>query len=431
MEPLYRLLMGLLLPLALLRLLWRSLRLPAYRQRMGERLGFYPEGPRPADLWVHAVSVGEVQAAFPLIKALLERHPGLGVVVTTTTPTGAERLRQLLGERVQHRYTPYDLPSAARRFLRRFQPRLVVILETEIWPSLLAACQGQGIPVLLANARLSERSARGYARLGGFTARVLRRFALIAAQSESDARGFRALGADPRSVRVTGSIKFDVALPASLRERSEVVRRLWGSARPVWVAGSTHEGEDELLLAAHRRILQSLPDALLVLVPRHPERCVRVAALVNRQGLGLVTRSEGRTCEPGIAVFLGDTLGELAVFFGAADGAFLGGSLVPVGGHNLLEAAAAGLPVAVGPHTFNFAEITELMVERGAAVRVQGSEDLARVVGGWLADPAERVRIGEEGRRVVEENRGALQRLLGLLEERLPREDTGGAKFGD
>ncbi len=419
MEPLYRLLMGLLLPLALLRLLGRSLRLPAYRQRLGERLGFYPEGLRPAELWVHAVSVGEVQAAFPLIKALLEHHPGLGVVVTTTTPTGSERLRQLLGGRVQHLYTPYDLRWVVMRFLRQFQPRLVVILETEIWPALLAACQGQGIPVLLANARLSERSARGYGRLGGFTTRVLRRFALIATQSEADARRFLALGADPAAVQVTGSVKFDVALPASLRERAEVVRRLWGSSRPVWVAGSTHEGEEELMLAAHQRILQSLPDALLVLVPRHPERFPRVAALVKRQGLPLVARSEGRPCEAETKVFLGDTLGELAVFFGAADGAFVGGSLVPVGGHNLLEAVAAGLPVAVGPHTFNFAEITALMLERGAAVRVQGAGELALRMGGWLGDPAERARIGEVGRRALEENRGALQRLLGLVEERL------------
>lgn len=421
MEPLYRLVMGLLLPLVLLRLLWRSLWLPAYRERWGERLGFYPEGLGAAELWVHAVSLGEVQAAFPLITALLERHPGLGVVVTTTTPTGAQRLDALLGGRVQHVYTPYDLPALVGRFLRQFRPRLVVILETEIWPSLLAACEQQGVPVILANARLSARSARGYARFGGFAGRLLGRFALIAAQSQADAQRFLALGAAPERVRVTGSIKLDLTLPAGLREDAEALRHLWGGSRPVWVAGSTHEGEETLLLAAHQAVRRVLPDALLVLVPRHPERFARVAALVKRQGMPMVARSEGRPCAAETAVFLGDTLGELPLFLGAADAAFIGGSLVPRGGHNLLEAAAVGVPVAVGPHTYNFAGLTELMLARGGAVRVQGAADLAQVMVGWLGDAAERVRIGEAGRRVLEEQRGALQRLLSLLEEYLAK----------
>jgi 3-deoxy-D-manno-octulosonic-acid transferase len=419
LERLYSLVLYLLLPLALLRLFWRSLHLPAYRSGWRERVGLDAEGPKPAGVWVHAVSVGEVQAALPLLKALMEGHPNLGVLVTTTTPTGAVRLRELLGERVAHRYMPYDLGPILRRLLDRLAPRLVVVMETEIWPNLIAVCERRGIPLVLANARLSARSAAGYARFGAFTARTLRRISLIAAQSEADASRFIALGAKPERVRVTGSVKFDVTPPASLRDRSEAIRRLWGSTRLVWVAGSTHEGEEEAVLEAHERIRREIPDALLVLVPRHPERFPRVAALVRRHRFSLVARTEDRSCAADTAVFLGDTMGELAVFLGAADAAFIGGSLVGVGGHNLLEAAAAGLPVAVGPHTFNFAEITELLVERGAAVRVAGPEALAEVMGGWLADAVERSRIGECGRRVVKENRGALKRLLDLLEERL------------
>ena len=419
LDRLYSLVLYLLLPLALLRLLWRSLRAPAYRRRWGERIGLFPEGVHPAGIWVHAVSVGEVQAAQPLIKALLVRHPDLGVLVTTITPTGSDRVQGIFEDQVQHLYMPYDLGPIIRRFLDRVRPRLVIVMETEIWPNLLRECGQRDIPSILANARLSARSAAGYARFGKFTARTLRAISVIAAQSEADARRFVELGANPERVQVTGNIKFDVTSPASLRDRAEVVRRLWGDTRPVWVAASTHEGEDEILLKAHERIRASLPEALLVLVPRHPERFPRVAALVKRREMALVRRTEEQACEVGTAVFLGDTMGELRVFLAAADAAFIGGSLVPVGGHNPLEAASAGVPVVVGPHTFNFAQITELMLERGAAVRVEDGEGLARVMRGWLADAAERARIGENGRRVVEQNRGALAGLLRLVEEGL------------
>jgi len=254
LERLYSLTLYLLLPLALLRLLWRSLRAPDYRRRWGERIGFFPSHVRPAGIWVHAVSVGEVQAAQPLIKALLARYAGLGVLVTTTTPTGAERARGIFDDRVQHLYMPYDLVPVIRRFLDRVEPRLVIVMETEIWPNLLGQCHARGIPVILANARLSTGSAAGYARFGRFTARTLSAFSVIAAQSEADAGRFIDLGAHPDRVRVTGSIKFDVTLPSSVRDRSEAVRRLWGDARPVWVAASTHEGEDEIILDAHQRI---------------------------------------------------------------------------------------------------------------------------------------------------------------------------------
>jgi len=417
---LYSLLLYLLLPIALLRLLWRGRRAPAYRRRWGERLGFYGNRPMAAGLWIHAVSVGETQAAAPLIKHFLDQHPDLGVMVTTTTPTGSERLRALFEDRVRHVYVPYDLPLILSRFLDRVRPRLVLVMETEIWPNLLRVCAGRGIPVILGNARLSAASARGYARLGAFARETFARLSLVAAQAEADAQRFIELGVPAERVRVTGSIKFDLRQPASLEDKAEAMRRLWGSDRPVWVAGSTHEGEEEPLLAAHRRIREALPQALLVLVPRHPERFDRVAALAARQGMPAVRRSSGVVCGPKEAVFLGDTMGELPVLIAAADAAFIGGSLVPVGGHNLLEAAAVGVPVAIGPHAFNFAAITRLLVEEGAAVQVADAEALIPVMIDWLSDAATRARIGEQGRQVVARNRGALERLLALVEAWLP-----------
>jgi 3-deoxy-D-manno-octulosonic-acid transferase len=417
---LYSLLLYLLLPIALLRLLWRGRRAPAYRRRWGERLGFYGNRPMAAGLWIHAVSVGETQAAAPLIKHFLDQHPDLGVMVTTTTPTGSERLRALFEDRVRHVYVPYDLPLILSRFLDRVRPRLVLVMETEIWPNLLRVCAGRGIPVILGNARLSAASARGYARLGAFARETFARLSLVAAQAEADAQRFIELGVPAERVRVTGSIKFDLRQPASLEDKAEAMRRLWGSDRPVWVAGSTHEGEEEPLLAAHRRIREALPQALLVLVPRHPERFDRVAALAARQGMPAVRRSSGAVCGPKEAVFLGDTMGELPVLIAAADAAFIGGSLVPVGGHNLLEAAAVGVPVAIGPHAFNFAAITRLLVEEGAAVQVADAEALIPVMIDWLSDAATRARIGEQGLQVVARNRGALERLLALVEAWLP-----------
>ena len=414
LRRLYSLLVGLLIPLALLRLLWRSRRAPAYRQRWRERLALEPLPPRPADVWVHAVSVGEVQAALPLLRHLL--RGGHSLLVTTTTPTGAARLRELLGDAVQHRYTPFDLPGIMRRFLERVRPRALLVMETEIWPNMLAVCAERGIRSMLINARLSARSAGRYAHAARFSAATVRRFACIAAQGEADARRFVQLGADPARVTVTGSIKFDIKPPASITDRAEVLRRAWGNDRPVWVAASTREGEEEQVLAAHVIVRAALPSALLVLVPRHPERFDRVAALVRRQGFDLARRSLGEPCRAETAVYLGDSMGELTLFFAAADAAFVGGSLVPTGGHNLLEPVAAGLPVLSGPHTFNFAEIAALLCERGAMLKVADAAALGQVLVRWLGDAAERARIGEQGRRVIAENSGALERVTALVD---------------
>jgi 3-deoxy-D-manno-octulosonic-acid transferase len=411
---LYTLLVALLVPFALLRLLWRSRAAPAYRQGWRDRLALPPTSPKPVDVWLHAVSVGEVQASLPVLRHLLGL--GLRVLVTTTTPTGAARLRELLGEAVQHRYTPFDLPMIQRRFLARLSPRLVLVMETEIWPNMLAACVERGVPCVLINARLSARSAKGYAKVAALSRESIRRYTRIAAQTAADAERFVGLGADAQRIEVTGSLKFDVQQPASLRDRAEVLRRAWGVDRPVWVAASTREGEEELVLAAHTAVRRQLPDTLLVLVPRHPERFDRVAALVRRGGFALARRSESPICAAHVDVYLGDSMGELAWFFSAADVAFIGGSLVPCGGHNLLEPAAAGLPVIAGPYTFNFAEVARLMVQEGAMQQVADVDQLADWLVRWLRDATLRAEVGERGLRVIEQNRGAEARVTALVD---------------
>lgn len=415
MRQLYSLLILLLIPFFLIRLYWRGFKAPSYRERWRERLGYLPFEMNPGGIWLHAVSVGEVQAASMLIRRLQDTYPQLPLVITTTTPTGAQRVKELFGDEVIHCYVPIDAPFVVRRFFNRLKPTLLILMETEIWPNLIYQARENGVPTLLANARLSVRSARRYHRVGGLTRETLQRISLIAPHGESDGERFRALGARSSQVEVTGSLKFDIHLPASLREKADVLRREWGMERPVWLAASTHEGEDEPILAAHVKIKTWLPDALLVLVPRHPERFDSVAGLVESKGFSLVRRSTQQACRSDTGVFLGDTMGELPLFMGAADVAFVGGSLVPHGGHNLLEAAAQGVPVVFGPHMFNFSDISTLFLEKQAAAQVADADELAWLVGNWLQNASERSRIGENGRALVERNRGALEKLLGLV----------------
>ncbi len=416
MYSLYTLLLTLTLPLALLRLLWRSRRAPAYRYRLRERFGRTEISPAAGGVWIHAVSVGEVQAVAPLVRLLLEAHPEQAITLTTTTPTGSDQVRRLFGDQVLHAYMPWDLPSFLTRFLDRVRPARLLMVETEIWPNLLRLCRARGIETVLANGRLSERSLRGYQRLGGFARRVFADIDRVAAQTEDDARRFRQVGVPGERVVVTGSIKFDMTIVASVVEQVEVMRRHW-AGRPVWIAASTHEGEEEIALAAHALLLRRLPQALLVLVPRHPERFDRVVSQIIRAGHQPVRRSAGQLPGADDPVYLADTMGELPVLIGAADAAFIGGSLARVGGHNMLEAAAQGVPVCFGPHTFNFALISRMLLQAGAAREVGDAVALAEVVGDWLSDASSRAAAGEAGRALVERNRGALQRLYALLEE--------------
>lgn len=413
---LYTLLVYLLLPFIFLRLLWRSRLNPAYRTRWSERLGHLPHGIPDGVIWIHAVSVGESQAAEPLVRGLHSVFPTMPILMTTTTPTGADHVAKLYGDAVFHSYFPLDVPFAINRVLDRARPRLLLMMETEIWPNLLQGCADKKVPTLLANARLSERSARGYARLGDFTRQVFGGIDRVAAQSEDDAKRFIRLGVRQERVSITGSLKFDVRLPASLFEQAAVIRRGFGVHRPVWIAASTRDGEEELVLKAHGRVLRVLPDALLVLVPRHPERFNSVAQLCKRQGFSLVRRSDREACAPRTQVFLGDSMGEMSLFLASSDAAFFGGSLVKTGGHNFLEAAAMGAPVVFGPHMFNFFTISRLFLEEGAAVEVDGPEALASVMMRWINNAGERSRMGERGRALVVRNRGARERLLSLVE---------------
>ena len=420
MRKLYTLLLYLLAPLLLLRLAWRGLRTPAYRRRWRERFGSVRPAVGERVVWLHAVSVGEVQAAAPLVRALLQR-PEVSLLVTTTTPTGSARVAELFGDEVEHLYAPYDLPGAVARFLDRVRPQLAIIMETELWPNLFNGCRKRGIPLVLANARLSARSTAGYRRVPRLVAKTLAAVTAIAAQTPRDARRFASLGADPETITVTGNLKYEQEIAAGLAEQAVELRRLWGDSRPVWVAGSTHQGEDELLLDAFRQVRRQLPDCLLVLVPRHPQRFAEVAALCGRRGYRVVLRSEHRPCTTDTGVFIGDSMGELQLFYLAGDVAFVGGSLVHRGGHNLLEPASAGIPLVTGPHVANFAEICELLERAGACRRVENVTGLAEAVAYWLQHPGERAQAGEKGRRVVEKNRGALGNVLAIIDRYLDR----------
>ncbi|MGA4471844.1 lipid IV(A) 3-deoxy-D-manno-octulosonic acid transferase [Ectopseudomonas chengduensis] len=417
---LYTLLLHLALPLIALRLALRARKAPAYARRINERFSLGLPAMKPGGIWVHAVSVGESIAAAPMIRALQAHYPDLPITVTCMTPTGSERIQALFGASVQHCYLPYDLPWAAARFLDRVQPRLAVVMETELWPNHIHQCAKRGIPVALANARLSERSARGYARFGKLTAPMLGELSLIAVQTQTEAQRFLDLGARPGCVEVTGSIKFDLKIDAELLQRADALRQQWqATTRPVWIAASTHAGEDEIVLAAHRQLLKTQPDALLILVPRHPERFNSVHELCISERLTTRRRSTAEAVQASDQVLLGDTMGELLFLYALADIAFVGGSLVANGGHNLLEPAALGKPVLSGPHLFNFLEIAAQLREAGALSEVENAMQLADKVAALLNEPSKMQRMSQVGLSVLKANQGALERLLEGLQRLL------------
>ncbi|MFJ3482841.1 lipid IV(A) 3-deoxy-D-manno-octulosonic acid transferase [Pseudomonas sp. NPDC090202] len=414
-RTLYSVLFHLGLPLIALRLWLRARKAPAYAKRVGERFAMGLPPMERGGIWVHAVSVGESIAAAPMIRALLQRYPQLPITITCMTPTGSERIRSLFASepRIQHCYLPYDFPWAAGRFLDHIQPKIGVIMETELWPNHIHQCAKRGIPTVLANARLSARSARGYARFSGLTRPMLAEMSLIAVQTETEAQRFRDLGARPERVKVTGSIKFDLTIDPQLLVRASEQRDQWQTrGRPVWIAASTHAGEDEVVLAAHRSLLQSHPDALLMLVPRHPERFNSVFELSRQQGFASVRRSTGEAATADTSVLVGDTMGELLFLYALADIAFVGGSLVPNGGHNLLEPAALDKPVLSGPHLFNFLEIAAMLREAGALEEVSDAAGLAATVQRLIDQPQAAKSMADAGLAVMKANQGALQKLL-------------------
>jgi 3-deoxy-D-manno-octulosonic-acid transferase len=422
---LYLLAVYLAAPIVSAMLLWRGLRDRSYWHNFSERFGF---GARtaPHGVWLHAVSVGEVQACAPLVSALHRHHPDMPLTVTTFTPTGAARARALFGNLAQVRYVPFDLPGAVRRFFSRVEPRLAVIFETELWPNLYRECGRRRVPLVLASARLSERSVGRYQRLGRLFRDTLSQAAVVAAQEPKDAERFLALGADPASTHVTGNIKFDFELPPDVAARGARLHEQYAQDRPLWVGGSTHGGgEEQAVLQAHQRVRAAYPQALLVLAPRHPPRFAEVAQALAAAGVSFVRRSEALAdTAPAAAcqVLLLDSLGELLDFYAAADLAFVGGSLVPVGGHNLLEPASLGVPILTGPNNFNSEEIARLLIARGAAEVVHNAHELGERVSALFADRAARERMAAAGRASVDGSRGALAKLLALVEPLLEGE---------
>ncbi|MEH6358280.1 MAG: lipid IV(A) 3-deoxy-D-manno-octulosonic acid transferase [Pseudomonadales bacterium] len=415
----YTLLYYFLLPVVFARLLLRARKAPLYRKRWGERLGFFKAPSQTQGLWLHSVSVGETIASAPLVKQIQQHYPDLPITITTMTPTGSERVKALFGDSVFHVYVPYDTPAAVRRFLKKVQPRLALIMETELWPNLIDQCSRRQLPVLIANARLSARSARGYGRFPKLIQAMLQQVDCIAAQTEADGQRFVELGLAPKKLQVTGSVKFDIQVSPELLDDASELRKQWGAERPVWIAASTHQGEDEPVLQAFKQLLTSCPQALLVLVPRHPERFSDVAQLCRTEGFDVAIRSEQQPVKTTTQVLLADTMGELMLLYAASDIAFVGGSLVATGGHNFLEPAVLAMPVIAGPHVFNFTEISQLLIDAGGMTQRETPQALAGEVKRLIDQPNERLAMGQAALSVVKNNGGAQQRMFELIESHL------------
>ena len=418
MKLLYTSLFFLCLPLIIVRLFLRGLRAPAYWCRWPERFGDSRGTPlNSSTIWIHAVSVGEVEACRPLVKALQTVYPRHNLLITTMTPTGSERIKLLFSDTVFHCYLPYDLPFAINRFLKLNKPAFGIIMETEIWPNLIFTCKQKSIPLVLANARMSARSTKGYANFPKFIKSILNNLCFIAAQGQQDHDNFHKLGIDLTHVHKIGNLKYEISLPSNVIEQSKAMRVIWGNNRQVLVAGSTHEGEEEIILQATRLIQSKFPNLLLVLVPRHPERFDRVAGLAHRAGFKTHRHSDNLTFTSDTQVLIVDSMGELPLFYAVCDIAFVGGSLIPHGGHNLLEPAALGRAILTGPHFFNFYGITKQFLQAHAAIEVSDIKTLSDSVSNLLANPKQRAQMGETSLKLIANSRGASLRLIELLKQ--------------
>lgn len=414
MRNIYSLLFYLALPFIFLRLIWKGRKTPAYRQRWQQRLGFIKPQTQ-GTIWLHAVSLGELIAARPLINALRKNYPEQKILITNMTASGAGLAAQLANEYIDYVYLPYDVPDAVNRFLDRAKPKLTIIMETELWPNLIHFTAKRKIPLLLANARLSARSSQGYHKIKFLTKPLLQDITVIAAQTHDDAQRFVSLGADPQRTMVWGNIKFDVPYPEELVAKGRALRQSWGQPGPILIAASTHAGEEDKVLTAFAELRKNWLQALLIIVPRHPERFDEVASLCQKRGFSMIRRSQNLPCNAETAVFVGDSLGELFVYYAAADLAFVGGSLAPIGGHNLLEPAALELPIITGPNMMNFIEITQLLTAANALITIKDEEELAAVWQQLLNDKPRQQQMGANAKQVVEANKGALQRHVDFV----------------
>jgi len=417
MRAIYSFLIILSTPLVLLYFALRGVRDHAYLGRWSERFGFFPEPVKNGGILVHAASVGEFNAASPLIKSLLKTYPEVPIIVTTLTPTGSERVKRELGNKVLHVYIPIDLNSAVRRFLKRLQPSVIIVMETEIWPNLYLQAQSSNIPLVMANARLSERSVQHFKHMSGLIEKIMQNVTWIGAQSDEDADRLIQCGANQQRVKMTGNLKFDLNIPASLEEKGAALRARWNHSRPVLVAGSTHEADESVVIPAFVDMLESLPDALLILVPRYPERFTRAAHTAKSAGLRTELRSQSEACSIDAQCFVIDTIGELMTYYACGDVTFVGGSMGDQGGHNPLEPAALGKPVLLGPNMENAKEIAAQLVQCNAARRVTDQKEFQQVAEQILTDGVLRDSMGQAGRGLVEKNKGALDLTLAAVEK--------------
>ena len=420
----YTSLMYLIQPLVLLFMWLRGFKAPNYRKRLGERYGFYASltPPKAGGIVIHAASVGEVIAATPLVQKLQQNYPHLPITFTTVTPTGSDRVKAAFGDSVFNCYLPYDIPCAINRFIDFVHPKLCIVIETELWPNLIQQFYRRGIPFVVANARLSARSARRYGKIKPRLQNMFSQIDLIAPQDKISSNRYLDLGYRKDKLKVTGNIKYDLSITDELREKIDALRALWVKNRPIWIAASTHEGEEQIILQAHRQLLEKYPNLLLLLVPRHPERFNVVADLLKKEKFQFIRRSTNELPNENTQVILGDSMGELMLMYGVSDIAFVGGSLVKHGGHNPLEPLAFKMPVIAGKHTFNFPEIFRMLVEVQGVLEVNSTADaLERAVEALLNSKEASERLGNAGYEVLMENRGALQRLLDLLKPYLER----------
>jgi 3-deoxy-D-manno-octulosonic-acid transferase len=418
----YSILSYILTPILIIRLLVRALKSPGYAHRWAERFGFIESPDHNKIIWLHAVSVGETLAAIPLVKALQKDYPNYRIVITCMTVTGSERIRAVFGDAVDHSYVPYDTPGAVARFLRRVEPELLIIMETELWPNTIAACKKRHIPVVLANARLSQKSADAYKKILPLIRPMLQSVTDVVAQYPDDATRFVELGLPESALSISGNIKFDLTIDDQLRQQANQLAKTWrgSNQRPIWLAASTHHGEDEIVLQAFHRVIKSCEaPPLLVLVPRHPERFNQVYELCESQGFTVVRRSEPQSDIKKADILLGDTMGELMSFYGACDIAFVGGSLVPNGGHNMIEPATWGVPVLIGPHLYNFSEASRRLIDGNGMLVCNDADKLADDCVNLLNDPSQCRAMGVAAQQVAEANRGALGVLLNQIGKHL------------
>ena len=416
MQFIYSALFYFLAPLILLRLLWRSIKAPAYRYRWRERFALYPQALPQHVIWFHAVSVGESEALFPLLKKIQQHHPEAKLLVTTTTPTGSARVQAVMKDTVTHVYLPYDMPDVVQRFIGHFKPTLAVIMETEIWPNLYTCCGQHHIPLYLINARLSERSARGYQKISQFVRSTLDNVSIIATQTQDDAQRFVSLGAKTDAIKVMGNIKFDISVPEITLADGHQLKNTLFANRFVWVIASTHKEEEAIFITLYQHIKLQIPELLLLLVPRHPERFVEVKRLCEQKQLKTVSRTSGEPVTQDTDVYLVDTMGELKMIYAASDIAFVGGSMVPTGGHNILEAVAVGVPVLFGPYMSNFKEIARGILNQQAAIQCVDNDAIVQSVLSLYHQPNERLELVAKGQVFLKQNQGAIARIYAMLE---------------